>query len=166
MTNDIDWLNLYKDKCRNYYGYEADLKKTKDELKQTINQIENVRSPITDRVGGHQTPHEEKLISLISMKTEIEKEIEYYQGVLDWIFFVCNKITSPAYRAITWQTLVQGKTKYDLMITYDVNANYVYDMRDKFLLRALDDEAKKRYEELLELKQSSKWLSLKDKKDK
>lgn len=165
MINEKELVSIYKKKCRAYFSYEAELKKAKDELQVVIAQIENVRSPITNRVGGHQSSFEEKLIPLISQKTEIEIEIRYFQANLDWIMKGLNKISSPAYKAITWQTLVQARNKYDLMVNYDVDPNYVFDMRDKFLQHIMDDEMKKQYEELQKIKESSKWLKLKDKID-
>ncbi len=71
-----------------------------------------------------------------------------------------NKVSSPAYRAITWQTLVQAKNRTDLMINYDVDPDYVCKMRDKFLIVALDKESIQEYQKVMRIKNSSKWLSL------
>lgn len=165
MTDKKELVSIYKKKCRAYFSYDAELKKAKEDLQLIIAQIENVRSPITDRVGGHQSAFEEKLVPLIAQKTEIELEVSYYQGNIDWIMMGLNKITSPAYRAITWQTLVQARSRYDLMVNYDVDPEYVFDIRDKFLLKAMDEEMLTKYEELLKIKDSSSWLKLKDKVD-
>lgn len=156
-----DWLQLYKKECRKYFTYDAQLKKTKLDLKETIIEIENVRSPLTDRVGGHQIiSQEERLIALIEVKEETEHQIDFYQSMIDWIVHVNNKVTSPAYRAITWQTLIQAKNRTDLMINYDVDPDYVCKMRDKFLNYALDDDSIHEYYDVMKKKSLSKWLSV------
>lgn len=157
---DTNWLQLYKKECKAYFKYDSALTHNKLELEETEQKIKNVRSPITNRVGGHQiVSTEEKLVSLIEIKTEIEYQIAYYESIMKWIRDVNDAITSPAYRAITWQTLIQAKNKTDLMINYDVDPEYVYYMRDRFLSVALDDEKKQEYNEVQKKKAKSKWLS-------
>ncbi len=160
MMSNTDWIQLYKKECRNYFKYDSQLQKTKLDLEETLHEINNVRSPLTDRVGGHQIiTQEERLISLIEVKEETEHQIDYYQAMMDWILHVNQKITSPAYRAITWQTLIQAKNRTDLMINYDVDPDYVCKMRDKFLQYALDEGSIQEYKEVLKKKSLSKWLS-------
>lgn len=162
MIEKNELVAIYKKKCRCYFYFDSELKKAKDDLQLIVAEIENVRSPVTDRVGGHQSAFEEKLVSLIAQKTEIEMEVKYYQGNIDWIMNGLNKISSPAYRAITWQTLVQARNKNDLIANYDVDPYYVFEMRDKFLFHAMDEEMQDQYDELQRIKESSKWLELKD----
>lgn len=164
MINEkAEWLLLYKKKCRMYFTYESNLKKTELELEQIIEEIKNVKSVNTTNIVGHSNkPPEERLLSLIEIKDELEKQIHYYQSMIKWIFHVNNKVTSPAYRAITWQTLVQAKNRTDLMINYDVDPDYVCKMRDKFLLVALDKESIQEYQEVIKIKNKSKWLSLEE----
>lgn len=164
MTNDKQFLQTFKDECRKYFTYEADLKKEKLELEEIEAQIINVRSPITNRVGGHQTtPPEDLLVTLIEVKTEVENRIVYYETIIQWLKDVFEGITSPAYKAIAWQTLIQAKNRTDILIYYDVDPDYVYRIRDKFLLIALSDDRKKEYTDIQSLKNKSKWLSLADK---
>lgn len=162
MTNEkAEWLLLYKKECRMYFTYESNLKKTELELEQINEEIKNVKSVNTTNIVGHSNkPPEERLLALIEIKDELEKQIQYYQSMINWIFHVNDKVTSPAYRAIIWQTLVQAKNRTDLMINYDVNPDYVCKMRDKFLLVALDKESIQEYQEVMKIKNKSKWLSL------
>lgn len=162
MINErAEWLLLYKKVCRMYFTYESNLKKTELELEQIIEEIKNVKSVNTTNIVGHSNkPPEERLLSLIEIKDELERQIQYYQSMINWIFHVNNKVTSPAYRAITWQTLVQAKNRTDLMINYDVDPDYVCKMRDKFLLVALDEESIQEYQKVMKIKNKSKWLSL------
>ena len=163
MTNDdkIHWLQLYKKECRNYFNYRSKRDKCELGLEETLQNIKNVRSPITNRIGGHATiSAEERLISLIEVKSETEHQIDYYKAMIAWIEHVNQNITSPAYRAITWQTLIQAKNKTDLMINYDVDPDYVYYMRDRFLGMALDDKMRQEYYDAIKKKSLSKWLSM------
>lgn len=100
------------------------------------------------------------MISLIEVKSETEHQIDYYKAMIAWIEHVNQNITSPAYRAITWQTLIQAKNKTDLMINYDVDLDYVYYMRDRFLGMALDDKMRQEYYDAMKKKSLSKWLSM------
>ena len=158
--NDPTWIQTYKKECRCYYKYDKALKKAAYELEDIEQKIKNVRSPITDRVVGHSTVSpEERLISLIEIKTELEHQIAYCHNMMDGIKKVNDNISSPAYRAITWQTLIQAKNRMDLLINYDVDPEYVYHMRDKFLRIALDENLKKEYLSIKKQKLKSKWLS-------
>ena len=161
MTNkDTTWLQIYKKECRCYYKYESALKKAEYELEETEQRIKNVKSPITDRASGHPTTTgEERLLTLIEIKTEVEHQIAYYHTIMCWIRKVNENISSPAYRAITWQTLIQAKNRMDLLINYDVDPEYVYHMRDKFLMVALNETMQEQYREIQKLKMKSKWLS-------
>lgn len=160
MIKKEEFLQVFKNECRHYFVYEAELKKERLDLEETENQIINLRSPITDRVGGHQTvSHEDQLVTLIEIKTETEYRIDYYESLLLWIKEVFQNITSPAYKALSWQTLIQGKTKTDILIYYDVDPSYVYKMRDKFLNVALNKDMYEKYQLIQEKKLKSKWLS-------
>lgn len=158
------YLTIFKKECRYYFKYESDLKKEKQELEEVITQITNIRSPITDRVGGHQiTAHEDLLVSLIEVKTETEYRIDYYESILHWIKDIIENIPSPAYRAITWQTLVQAKSRTELMIYYDVDPDYVYRIRDKFIMQSLSNGLVEKYIDVQNKKSRSKWLLLHEK---
>ena len=148
MTNDdkTHWLQLYKKECRNYFNYRSKRDKCELELEETLQNIT--------------ISAEERLISLIEVKTETEHQIDFYKAMIAWIEHVNQNITSPAYRAITWQTLIQAKNKTDLMINYDVDPDYVYYMRDRFLGMALDDKMRQEYYDAMKKKSLSKWLSM------
>lgn len=167
MISNKQFLQIFKSECRKYFTYEANLTKEKLDLQQTEVEIQNLRSPITDRVGGHQTtPQDQKLIALIEVKEETERRIAYYESILQWIINVLNDISSPAYKAISWQTLIQGKNKNDVLIYYDVDTEYVYRTRDKFIILALNDDRKREYEETQRKRNQSRWLSLNRKLEK
>lgn len=160
----VTYLTIFKKECRYYFKYESDLKREKLELEEVLTQITNIRSPITDRVGGHQvTTHDDLLVSLIEVKSETEYRIDYYEAILDWIKDVIKSIPSPAYRAITWQTLVQAKSRTELMIYYDVDPDYVYRMRDKFITQSLSNGFIEKYNDIQNKKMKSKWLALYEK---
>lgn len=56
--------------------------------------------------------------------------------------------------------MIQAKNKTDLMINYDVDPDYVYYMRDRFLGMALDDKMRQEYYDAMKKKSLSKWLSM------
>lgn len=143
-----DRLNLFKRECRNYYLYESDIGMVKDKIKHTINRLEDVKSPVLDKIGSSPSPKEKDIIKLIELKNLYEAQLQYYEDKMKWIKAVTEDIPSPAYRALTWMTCVQGKNKNDITLRFDISAESAYQKRDKFLLQVLDD---KRMQELQDI---------------
>lgn len=163
MNSRTDWLKLYKKECRSYFKYEASFNREKLQLDEINSMIQDIHSPRTDQASGHGSfSQDTKLLSMIEVKQEVETQIAYYESILYWIIAVNEAISSPAYRAITWQTLIQGKNRLDLLINYEVNPDYVYRMRDKFIMSAIDQKLVNEYERIQMLKKQSKWLSLQE----
>lgn len=133
-------LALFKAECRRYFYYQSEIAKIDDSLRNLAVKMCNVHSPSTQKIGSSPSRHELDYIRLIETKTEFEKKKAYYQARLDWINDIIDSIPSRAYSAITWMTLVQAKTKMDIIITYDAKPEYVYKIRDQFLIKELTDE--------------------------
>lgn len=143
-------LALFKDECRRYFYYQSEIAKIEDSLRSLAVKMCNVHSPSTQKIGSSSSRHELDYIRLIETKTEFEKKKAYYQERIDWINEIIDSIPSRAYSAITWMTLVQGKTKMDIIITYDSKPEYVYKMRDQFLIKELTDERMKAFHNIEE----------------
>lgn len=133
-------LALFKDECRRYFYYQSEIAKIDDSLRNLAVKMCNVHSPSTQKIGSTPTRHELDYIRLIEAKTEFEKKKAYYQARVDWINEIIESIPSRAYSAIAWMTLVQAKTKMDIIITYDAKPEYIYKVRDQFLIKELTDE--------------------------
>lgn len=162
MKMNSEWLKIYKKECKAYFAYDSHLKRALLELEEINITIQNIHSPATDHASSHNnTSQDSKLLGMIEVKNEIEFQITYYKAILQWIKDVNNAISSPAYRAITWQTLIQAKNRMDLLINYDVDPDYVYRMRDKFIITAFNETLKQQYLQIQEMKNKSKWLSFK-----
>lgn len=140
IMEDRERLNVFKRECRNYYLYESDIEMVKDKIKHTINRLEDVKSPVLDKIGSSPSPKEKDIIKLIELKNLYEAQLQYYEDKMKWVKEVTEEIPSPAYRALTWMTCVQGKNKNDITLRFDISAESAYQKRDKFLLQVLDDE--------------------------
>lgn len=140
MISKNERLRLYKNECRRYFYYQSEIAKIDDALRSLAVKMCNVHSPATQKIGSSPSRHEIDYIRLIESKTEYERKKAYYQERIDWITDIIQSIPSRAYSAIAWMTLVQAKTKMDIIITYDAKPEYVYKVRDQFLVKELTDE--------------------------
>lgn len=149
---DRERLNIFKKECRNYYLYESDIEMVKDKIKHTINRLEDVKSPVLDKIGSSPSPKEKDILKLIELKNRYEKQLQYYEDKMKWIKKTTDAIPSPAYRALTWMTCVQGKNKNDISLKFDISAESAYQKRDKFLLQVLNDDRMQELKDINEKK--------------
>ena len=92
------------------------------------------------KIGSSPSRKELDYLRFLAAKEEYEKQKQFYEARVQWIDDIINSIPSKAYCAITWMTLVQGKSRMELLITYDTSPEYVYKTRDIFLKQLLTDE--------------------------
>ncbi|MGM9941892.1 MAG: hypothetical protein ACI32N_07890 [Bulleidia sp.] len=142
----VQRLMVFKQECRNYFSYQAQIAKLDEKIRSIVIRMQNVHSPSMQKIGSSPSRRELDYIRLIEEKAACEKQKEFYERRLKWIDDIINSIPSRAYCAITWMTLVQGKTRMELIITYDTSPEYVYKTRDQFLRKLLTDEQMKEFE--------------------
>lgn len=137
---------VFKQECRRYFSYQAQIAKLDEKIRSITLRMQNVHSPSMQKIGSSPSRRELDYIHLIEEKTACEEQKEFYVRRLNWIDNIINSIPSRAYCAITWMTLVQGKTRMELIITYDTAPEYVYKTRDQFLRKLLTDAKMKEFE--------------------
>ena len=150
MMNKSERLKLFKSECHRYFYYQSEIAKIDDSLRDLAGQMRNVHSPSMQKIGSSPTRHELDYLKLLEIKTEFERKKQYYSERIGWVDTIINAIPSRAYSAITWMTLVQAKTRMELIITYDAKPEYVYKVRDQFLRKQLTDERMAQYQNINE----------------
>ena len=125
-------LDLFKRECRQYFTYQSEISKIDERLRSLEVSMQNVHSPSMQKIGSSPSRKELDYLRFLAAKEEYER--------VQWIDDIINSIPSKAYCAITWMTLVQGKSRMELLITYDTSPEYVYKTRDIFLKQLLTDE--------------------------
>ena len=133
-------LDTFKKECRRYFSYQAEISKIDERLRSLEVKMQNVHSPSMQKIGSSPSRKELDYLRLFAAKEEYEKQRQFYLDRGQWIDDIINAIPSKAYCAITWMTLVQGKSRMELLITYDTSPEYVYKTRDQFLKQLLTDE--------------------------
>lgn len=133
-------LVIFKRECRKYFAYQAETARIAERLRSLQVTMENVHSPSMQKIGSSPSRKEFDLVRLMAAKDVYEKNKAFYERRVKWIDDVINAIPSKAYCAIAWMTLVQGKTRMEVIITYDASPDYVYKIRDQFLAKILADE--------------------------
>lgn len=133
-------LDLFKRECRQYFTYQSEISKIDERLRSLEVSMQNVHSPSTQKIGSSPSRKELDYLRFLAAKEEYEKQKQFYEARVQWIDDIINSIPSKAYCAITWMTLVQGKSRMELLITYDTSPEYVYKTRDIFLKQLLTDE--------------------------
>lgn len=133
-------LDLFKRECRQYFTYQSEISKIDERLRSLEVSMQNVHSPSMQKIGSSPSRKELDYLRFLAAKEEYEKQKQFYEARVQWIDDIINSIPSKAYCAITWMTLVQGKSRMELLITYDTSPEYVYKTRDIFLKQLLTDE--------------------------
>ena len=133
-------LDLFKRECRKYFTYQSEISKIDERLRSLEVSMQNVHSPSMQKIGSSPSRKELDYLRFLAAKEEYEKQKQFYEARVQWIDDIINSIPSKAYCAITWMTLVQGKSRMELLITYDTSPEYVYKTRDIFLKQLLTDE--------------------------
>lgn len=142
----LERLDLFKRECRHYFTYQSEISKIAERLRSLEVSMQNVHSPSMQKIGSSPSRKELDYLRFLAAKEEYEKQQKFYQDRVKWIDDIINAIPSKAYCAITWMTLVQGKTRMELLITYDTSPEYVYKTRDAFLKQLLTDEKMDEYD--------------------
>ena len=138
-------LDLFKRECRQYFTYQSEISKIDERLRSLEVSMQNVHSPSMQKIGSSPSRKELDYLRFLAAKEEYEKQKQFYEARVQWIDDIINSIPSKAYCAITWMTLVQGKSRMELLITYDTSPDYVYKTRDLFLKQQLTDEKMEEY---------------------
>lgn len=125
-------LDLFKRECRQYFTYQSEISKIDERLRSLEVSMQ--------KIGSSPSRKELDYLRFLAAKEEYEKQKQFYEARVQWIDDIINSIPSKAYCAITWMTLVQGKSRMELLITYDTSPEYVYKTRDIFLKQLLTDE--------------------------
>ena len=133
-------LDLFKRECRQYFTYQSEISKIDERRRSLEVSMQNVHSPSMQKIGSSPSRKELDYLRFLAAKEEYEKQKQFYEARVQWIDDIINSIPSKAYCAITWMTLVQGKSRMELLITYDTSPEYVYKTRDIFLKQLLTDE--------------------------
>ena len=133
-------LDLFKREWRQYFTYQSEISKIDERLRSLEVSMQNVHSPSMQKIGSSPSRKELDYLRFLAAKEEYEKQKQFYEARVQWIDDIINSIPSKAYCAITWMTLVQGKSRMELLITYDTSPEYVYKTRDIFLKQLLTDE--------------------------
>ena len=133
-------LDLFKRECRQYFTYQSEISKIDERLRSLEVSMQNVHSPSMQKIGSSPSRKELDYLRFLAAMEEYEKQKQFYEARVQWIDDIINSIPSKAYCAITWMTLVQGKSRMELLITYDTSPEYVYKTRDIFLKQLLTDE--------------------------
>ena len=119
---------------------QSEISKIDERLRSLEVSMQNVHSPSMQKIGSSPSRKELDYLRFLAAKEEYEKQKQFYEARVQWIDDIINSIPSKAYCAITWMTLVQGKSRMELLITYDTSPEYVYKTRDIFLKQLLTDE--------------------------
>ena len=122
------------------FYYQSEISKIDERLRSLEVSMQNVHSPSMQKIGSSPSRKELDYLRFLAAKEEYEKQKQFYEARVQWIDDIINSIPSKAYCAITWMTLVQGKSRMELLITYDTSPEYVYKTRDIFLKQLLTDE--------------------------
>lgn len=152
MATDTWKLQTLKKEARNYGHYQKQIEKYQDQIIILEGRIRNVHSP---KLGGTSTPYSQYqkdtlLLKKLQKKEELEKKQKIYLLQRDWIIHTIESVSSPAFRAILWATLVDGESLRELAEKYQTTADHMYKLRRKFMLEAMSDENIRQYETIQE----------------
>lgn len=155
---DKERLSIFKREARSYYLYQSRIQKLNEELKHIQHQMENVHSPILNRMGAQPRPDakDEMLAKLITDKSVVLELQVYYQERMNWLVETIESMASSAYKVLVWMTYVQGKTLQQVAVEYDVSREHLYRLRKYYVVKVMTDE---RIEELIRIEQSKPILN-------
>ena len=149
MYSDDERIETFREECQNYFRYQNRIKDLQEQLESLTNRYENVHSPVLDRVGTSGTPSErDRVIQYMDAKTKLDKRIDVYQRMLDWIESCIDKVPLPSYRILIWQTFIQGYKLSAMATKYDVSQKHIGTTRRKCLLKVLTDEMMKTHDQI------------------
>ena len=147
MYTEEDRLNLFRNECRRYDAYIAEIERLEDRLTVIRTRMEHLSSPAMDRVGSNPNPGQvSDLISLIEEKNRIENKQTALKELTDWILDCIDRISYPAYRMVVWDTMVKGGKLSAIADTYNVSEKLLSKNRRNCLLLVLDRDTMKSYE--------------------
>ena len=107
MYSDDERIETFRVECQNYFRYQNRIKDLQEQLESLTNRYENVHSPVLDRIGTSGTPADrDRVIQYMDAKTKLDKRIDVYQRMLDWIQSCIDEVPLPSYRILIWQTFI------------------------------------------------------------
>lgn len=133
-------LSIFKKECHNYVYYGNRISTLKDRIMLLDLRMQNVYSPVLDKIGQTPTPHEMDYTILIEQKDKLKSVQDYYLNKRKWIEDTINEIPSPAYRLLVWLTYVERENLQELADEFNVSKQYIYKTRKRFLESVLTDE--------------------------
>ena len=152
MVTEAWKLQTLKSEARNYGHYQRQIEKYQDQIIIVEGRINNMHSP---KLGGTSTSYSQHqkdtlLLKNLQLKEDLKKKQKSYILQRDWIIHTIESISSPAFKAILWATLVDGESLKDVAEKYQTTADHMYKLRRKFMLEAMNDENIRQYETIQE----------------
>jgi hypothetical protein len=148
MVTEAWKLKTLKKEARNFGYYQRQIERYQDQIILVEGRISNMHSP---KMGGTSTAFSQHqkdtlLLKNIQMKEELLKKQKQFILQRDWVIYTIGSISSPAFKAILWATLVDGDSIKELAEEYQTTADHMYKLRRKFMLEAMNEENIRQYE--------------------
>ena len=118
-------VKAFKNECRNYFYYLADIRDLMLEIKRTDHKMTGVHSLDFQKIRIRRDPKKTYLVSFIEANTILEKQLQAKEEKVMNIINTISRIELPAYRAIVWMVFVQRKTYTEVAKMYGVSKVYL-----------------------------------------
>lgn len=140
---DEKWkIDTLKEEAKRYPTYQKRIRTLQDSIHVLDSKIYNLKSP---KMGGVRSKTDQEsidrmLLENLSKRRALEEEKQVYVLRQAWLYTAISSIQSPAFKAILWETLIDGSSVYEVSLRYQILPDHMYKLRRKYMLEVMSEE--------------------------